>query len=187
MELCTKRKSATTSWRSLWKWLVTCKRSSAHRQSASASRSASSRAAPWCTPYAAASHTCCSTLWQIPTIFQWCARVMRYRSPLAEVQNSRIHGGIGTSSSLSNRDRMRALVSAHTIYWSAPSAHGRRENRDRFSEFFIESPIHPSCFNKRWISKRTLFTWKSIKAFTKHSEKRGCHKKLILKCYFIRA
>lgn len=116
MELCTKRKSATTSWRSLWKWLVTCKRSSAHRRSASASRSASSRAAPWCTPYAAASHICCSTLWQIPMIFQWCPRVVRYRSPLAEVQNSRIHGEIGTSSSLSNRDRTCARLYLPTRY-----------------------------------------------------------------------
>lgn len=41
-------------------------------------------------------------------IFQRCARMVRYRSSLAEAQNSKIRGGIGTGSSLSNRNGVHA-------------------------------------------------------------------------------
>jgi len=62
---------------------------------------------------------------------------------------------------IESRPCMRVLVSAHTIYWSTPSAHGRRENWDKFFRIFYRIFTPLTLISDRFLSGR--FLYKTVK------------------------
>lgn len=100
--------------------LITCKRSSARRRSSSASRNTSSHAAnaPWCTPYAAVSRTCCST--SCTGFFRDFSSVCKSKRTFpfesAEIQDARRDPELIELVAIEPRQCMRTPVPVHAVY-----------------------------------------------------------------------